>query len=57
LVGAILVGSTRTREPEALHPAASDVDIFCGWAELARRVSDNGYSVTRAEGAGLADPR
>ena len=28
LVGAILVGSTRARDPEAPHPAASDVDVF-----------------------------
>jgi hypothetical protein len=28
LVGAILVGSTRDRDSEAPHPAASDVDIF-----------------------------
>jgi hypothetical protein len=28
LVGAMLVGSTRARDPEAPHPAASDVDIF-----------------------------
>jgi hypothetical protein len=27
-VGAILVGSTRARDPEAPHPAASDVDVF-----------------------------
>jgi len=28
LVGAILGGSTRARDPEAPHPAASDVDVF-----------------------------
>jgi len=28
LVGAILAGSTRTRDPEAPHPASSDVDLF-----------------------------
>jgi hypothetical protein len=28
LVGAILVGSTRARDPEAPHPVASDVDVF-----------------------------
>ncbi len=28
LVGAILGGSTGTRDPEAPHPAASDVDVF-----------------------------
>jgi len=28
LVGAILGGSTRARDPAALHPVASDVDIF-----------------------------
>lgn len=28
LVGAILAGSTRTRDAEAPHPAASDVDVF-----------------------------
>lgn len=28
LVGAILTGSTRTRDPEAPHPTGSDVDVF-----------------------------
>jgi hypothetical protein len=28
LVGAILAGSTRVRDPEAPHPASSDVDVF-----------------------------
>src|SRR5512140_975098 len=28
LVGAILAGSTRTRDPEELHPPSSDVDLF-----------------------------
>lgn len=28
LVGAVLAGSTRTRTPDAPHPAGSDVDIF-----------------------------
>ena len=28
LVGAVLAGSTRTRDPEAPHPLSSDVDLF-----------------------------
>ena len=28
LVGAILAGSTRTRDPDELHPLSSDVDLF-----------------------------
>ena len=28
LVGAVLTGSTRTRDPEAPHPLSSDVDLF-----------------------------
>jgi hypothetical protein len=28
LVGAILAGSTRTRDPEELHPLSSDIDLF-----------------------------